>query len=80
MRAHAHEGRESFSSFSSFSSHTHAGARTAVERGAPALARRDADVAELCKVCPQETEGQLRTCALQEDPSKYEEYRRLTAS
>jgi len=51
-----------------------------VEKGAPALAKRDAAVAELRKIYPHETEGQLRTRALQENPEIYEEYRRLSAS
>ena len=51
-----------------------------VEKGAPALAKRDAAVAELRKIYPHEPEAMLRVRALRENPEIYEEYRRLSAS
>ena len=49
-----------------------------VEKGAPALAKRDAMVAELRKLYPEKSRAKLCVMALEEDPSIYEEYRRLT--
>ena len=54
--------------------------REPVQKGAPALAKRDAAVRELRKLYPHESRGQLRRRALEEDPEIYEGYRRLTAS
>ena len=51
-----------------------------LEKGAPALAKRDAAVAELRKVYPDKSRAELRVMALQENPEIYDEYRRLSAS
>ena len=71
--------RDALASFPSRAGET-AAPTIPVEKGAPALAKRDAAVRELRKLYPHETEGQLRTRALQENPEIYDEYRRLSDS
>ncbi len=55
-------------------------APASLEKGAPALTKRDAAVRELRKIYPHESEASLRVRALRENPSIYEEYRRLSGS
>jgi DNA repair exonuclease SbcCD ATPase subunit len=54
--------------------------REPVQKGAEALAKRDAAVRELRKLYPEKSVAELRVMALEEDPSIYAEYRRLTAA